>query len=156
MLAQTPTQIKSRFTALQYRAVPRHYTARQQAQAEHLAQSVQCIKPGIYRVGECIIDQWANVCTCKSRNPKPCLHRVALWLAEGVQLDQHDPAAYLKVAGIKQPEIIAIYARVKDHKGPHRIERYGEQWVAIPLSGTESDWFMVEKSEIGHVQPFYE
>lgn len=162
MFQQTPIQIKSRFTALQFRAVPRHVSPAQQARAQTLASTVRAVRPGVYQIGACTIDQWRNSCTCKqARRAKlrgkiaACPHRLALWLAEGVDIENPDPALYLKVADVQQPEIIAIYARVAGLAGLHRIEKQGEQWVAVPLNDLAA-WVMIEQTEIKHLQPIYE
>jgi hypothetical protein len=162
MFAQTPTHTAARFTSLRYRATPHTISRSQQARAAQLATSVKAIRPGVYSIGACIVDEWRNSCTCQAaRRAKlagsnaPCIHRLALWLAEGVQLDDRDPAAYLRNAGIEQPGIIAIYARVTGMHGLQRIERYGEKWAAVPLNDLEA-WSIIEAEDITHLQPLYE
>lgn len=161
MFTQTPIHNQARFKSLQYRTVPIHYTKAQQTRAEELAQNVQAIKPGIYQVGNCIIDQWANVCTCKDRRLKPCVHRAALWLAEGVQFDDPDPTKYLKSAGVEEPQIIAIYCKAKlpacyppAPKGFRVVAVNGDQVdLENVATGTHAT---TNKRNISHIYPFYE
>jgi hypothetical protein len=162
MFDLSPIAVKSRFQALRFRVIPRHVSPGQQARAQALAKTVRAIRPGVYQVGACIVDQWRNACTCgQARRAKvqgriaACPHRLALWLAEGVDIDNPDPALYLKAADVQEPAIIAYYARIKGLKGLRRIECWPGGWVAVPLNDP-AGWTMIETAEITHLQPMYE
>jgi hypothetical protein len=117
MLAQFPQSTKARFKALQFRATPVIVSPERQAQAAKLAPSVRGLRPGVYLVGEKhFIDLWLNICTCREhrlQKNRPCRHRLALWLAEGVDPHDPDPVLYLKAASVEQPTIIAWYATIR-------------------------------------------
>lgn len=164
MFTDTPPTVKARFESLKFRETPHHFTRRQREKAEALARTVQAIRPGVYRVGACWFDLWENGCSCRAHRiekQRPCLHRVALWLSEGIQIDDQNPAAYLKEAGIEPPDVIAIYAHVGNCAGLYRIEATtsatadGRRWFeCFPLNGGESTYATCE--DLHRVAPFYE
>jgi hypothetical protein len=100
---------------------PVHATPRQQAQAISLARKISEIRPGVYTVGNCIVDLWRMGCTCKASRTrkirgilpaaKPCPHFLALWVGGIWYMPDPRPIKYLETLGIQQPEIIATYCR---------------------------------------------
>ena len=165
MLAQFPQSTKARFAALQYRANPITVSPARQSRAAALAPTVKAIKPGIYLVGgKYYISLWENACSCREHRIgkiRPCRHQLALWLAEGINLDDPDPALYLKSAGVEQPEIIAIYAQFEGNPRQYRIvntgttDGDGKKWfAAYDLIGESSR--LCQADELFFVTPFYE
>ena len=161
MFVQTATQIQSRFKALAVGLDPLQVNPARQARATALIPTVRAIKPGVYIVGKAYIDLWRNGCTCREhriQKQRPCRHRLALWLAEGVQVNDPDPVLYLKTAQVEQPDIIAWYAQVG--KLPYRIEfsnpnGWAPGWIlAFPLDG--GDWQLCKAEDLYYLKPFYE
>ena len=116
----------------------------------------------MYAVGPHFIDLWRNICTCRQervKKIKPCTHRLALWLAEGIELHDPDPALYLKSAGVEAPSIIAWYADLKDTAGNVKKYRIGFTNVpgllsAIGLNGEDHRFCTHE--DLFYLTPFYE
>ena len=159
MFTQTPTQIKSRFTALQYRETPHFIPEALQTRAAALAPKVREIKPGVYTVGGQFVDLWIPGCTCRAhrvRKQSPCAHRLALWLANGVQLDDPDPTAHLRKASIERPAIIAWYATIPVFKNGviewEQARRMDPFWWMCLNSGDE-----VKRTyhDLYYLTPFY-
>ena len=160
MFTQTPSSTKSRFKALSFGLVPCVVGPERQAQAHRLAPLVRSIKPGIYFIAGHYVDLWRNLCTCREHRVqkiRPCRHRLALWLAEGVQIHDPDPAKYPNTAGVQEPAIIAWYATVPRWAvGQPRacVARWlgGECWQVLESGEIISRSF----EELYKLTPFYE
>jgi uncharacterized Zn finger protein len=98
-----------------------------------------------------------------SQAAHPCPHFVALYLSLDWNPSDSNPTAYLKSVGVEQPQIIAIYARIKNpenHWQTVRLEKVNglnAGLIARPLNDPES-FFLVwpESSEIKRLQVMYE
>lgn len=140
----------------------------QAARASALATGIRSILPGVYQVGDCTVDLWRAACTCKparaaktaGQTGRPCVHYLALYLAaEWVPADP-DPCAYLRAAGIEQPEIIQFRARVAGRPGVFTLgESFhpwggGIAWYTLYQAGHEVG--AAPHCDLIHVQPIYE
>lgn len=130
-----------------------------------LAQTVRAIRPGVYLVGSCIVDNWRGSCSCKSARrdqAHQCAHKLALRLAELVQCIPggytKETRAYFADAGIDQPQIIATYAQVKGHRGRVRVH-VANGWVIA--TAPDGERFAVCPTDeslryVSRLFPFYE
>lgn len=136
-----------------------------QTRAARLAQDVKNIKPGIYKVGLCLVNHWEGSCTCKTyrTTKKICVHHVAVTLAEHVLSWQPMDKRYFNAAGIEQPKVIAIYARTKldaSHNtkpfkgGFYRVLEVSNGYASI--EGANGLHATVKAGALTHVTPFYE
>jgi hypothetical protein len=142
-------------------------TPSQAAHAARLAPGIRSTHAGVYRVGACTVDLWRMACTCKAaRNHKasgqtfqPCVHYLALYLAAEWCPADPDPVAYLRTAGVEQPEIVQFRARVHNRAGiytlgaPFHPWGGGIAWYSLYLAGHEIG--AAPLCEISHVQPVY-
>ena len=130
-----------------------------------LAQAVRAIRPGVYLVGSCIVDNWRGACSCKAarhNQSNKCAHKLALEIAELVECrpNGYDKTArdWFRKAGITQPQVIAIYAQVKGYRGRVRVH-ISQDWVIATTTNGET-FAVCPKSEslryISRLFPFYE
>lgn len=132
-----------------------------------LAPGVRSTLPGVYKVGGCTVDLWRQACTCKparaakaaGQTGQPCVHFLALYLAmEWIPADP-DPCAYLKAAGIEQPEIIQFRARVRSKPGVYTLGEMfrpwggGIAWYTLYQAGHEIG--AAPQCDLSHLQPVY-
>jgi hypothetical protein len=164
------TQSKAFFSSLRF-SFGISTTKSAQAQALKLAPTVKIVKPGIFSVGKSTCDLWHMSCTCQSARQRkakgisqinhPCPHFIALYLAqEWHPYPTEDPVAHLKAAGIEQPAIIAIYARVK-HLSKWitvRLENSSIKDAYLAYTLNDADFFLVwpKLETIRNITPFYE
>lgn len=130
-----------------------------------LAQTVRAIRPGVYLVGSCIVDNWRGSCSCKSARrdqAHQCAHKLALRLAELVQCIPggytSETRAYFADAGIDQPQIIATYAQVKGYRGRVRVH-VANGWVIATAPDGERFAVCPTSESLRYVSrlfPFYE
>ena len=130
-----------------------------------LAQTVRAIRPGVYLVGSCIVDNWRGSCSCKSARrdqAHQCAHKLALRLAELVQCIPggytKETRAYFSSAGIDEPQIIATYAQVKGHRGRVRVH-VANGWVIATAPDGECFAVCSTSESLRYVSrlfPFYE
>lgn len=161
MFTQSPLSTKARFQALAYRLTPHIISPKRQAQAHQLAPTVKTIYPGIYFVGgHHFVDLWRDLCTCREHRIEkiqPCRHRLALWLAEGVELDDPAPTAYLEQIGFQMPAIIGWYATIPTwHTGaklPALARWLGDESWKVLNTG---EFVRRSAEELYYLTPFYE
>ena len=130
-----------------------------------LAQTVRAIRPGVYLVGSCIVDNWRGSCSCKSARrdqAHKCAHKLALEIAKFVKCIPggytKETRAYFADAGIEQPKVLAIYAQVKGYRGRVRVH-ISQDWVIATTTNGET-FAVCPKSEslryVSRLFPFYE
>jgi hypothetical protein len=128
--------------------------------AYKLALNVRPIFPGVFSVGDCVVDRWRASCSCKASRTqkqihhkivKPCVHFQAVLLAEGIEAWHPITGEFIQVPTIKKWD-----CRLSGVPGVWEfVEGWDDGWLCF-LSKDGAQTTIATIADVTHFHPIYE